>query len=340
MKLCKEPEKLPFRKEMFDVTYHFYLCEATSERFTTNELDYLNTIQVYNQYREKYGIPFPEEIKSIREKYGVSATKMSEILGFGTNIYRLYESGEMPSVSNGRLILSVKDPDEFSKQVHASSHILTGNESTKLLKVTERILQDLKARTWEIMFLKNIFGDQPPNEFNGFRSPDLNRISHVISFFHQKGIDLFKTKLNKLLFYTDFNCFQASGYSLTGLAYKAIQYGPVPAEFEKLFIKLSDDEKISLEEVQLNSDTFRDIIISHEVFDEFLFSETEKEVLEFIVEKFQREKTSNLVAFSHQESAWKVNEGQKQLISYPKFAFDLQGETSFLTMKIRQEEVL
>ena len=80
-------------------------------------MDLININQVHNLYREKYGIPFPEEIKAIREKYEVSAKKMSEILGLGSNAYRLYESGEMPTVSNGRLILSIKEPEEFKKQI-------------------------------------------------------------------------------------------------------------------------------------------------------------------------------------------------------------------------------
>ena len=56
------------------------------------------------------------EIQNIRNQYSISAGKMSEILGFGTNSYRLYEGGEIPSVSNGRLILAVKDPGDFKKQ--------------------------------------------------------------------------------------------------------------------------------------------------------------------------------------------------------------------------------
>ena len=40
---------------------------------------------------------------------------MSRILGFGANQYRLYETGEMPSLSNARLILLVADEQNFRK---------------------------------------------------------------------------------------------------------------------------------------------------------------------------------------------------------------------------------
>ena len=99
MQLVKEKEVLSYRKDKFEVYYYSFECDKTKERFTSDELDLRNINQVHNLYREKYGIPFPEEIKKLRDKYEVSAKKMSEILGLGSNAYRLYESGEIPSVS-------------------------------------------------------------------------------------------------------------------------------------------------------------------------------------------------------------------------------------------------
>lgn len=57
MKLTQEQDVLTYRKEKFNVSYHFYLCEDSGERFTDDELDGINMTQVYNQYREKYRIP-------------------------------------------------------------------------------------------------------------------------------------------------------------------------------------------------------------------------------------------------------------------------------------------
>ena len=336
MSLHKEAAALPFRKEMYDVINHFYLCEDTGERFTTDELDALNTTQVYNQYREKYGIPFPEEIRRIREKYGVSASKMSEILGLGANTYRLYEAGEMPSVSNGRLILSVKDPEEFRRQVQASAHMLTEKESKKLLDIAERVIRDEKDKYWDLLFLNNLFDNQTPNEFNGYRIPDLTKISQVIAFYQDRGIDLFKTKLNKLLFYTDFNAFQSSGFSMTGITYRAIQYGPVPAQYEKLLVKLGDDEKITRHEIQITPDMYGEKIVSTEPFDESLFTENEIQLLEFIVQTLGSLKASRLVEMSHEEVGWLQNQSEKAYISYSRFAFDLKENHSFLSNQALQ----
>ena len=72
MILAKERRTLSFRKEDFEVVYHSYKCMDSGESFTTEQLDELNLNQLYNQYRVKLNLPFPDKIKSIREKYDIS----------------------------------------------------------------------------------------------------------------------------------------------------------------------------------------------------------------------------------------------------------------------------
>lgn len=133
-KFEKEPRVLEFRKDSFEVLFHYYVCVDTREQFTTTDIDTLNLNQVHNKYREKYGIPFTDEIKNIREKYGLSAAKMSEVLGLGANIYRNYEAEEMPSVATGRLIRLAQDPEEFAKLLEMSKNSLEQHEYDRVKK--------------------------------------------------------------------------------------------------------------------------------------------------------------------------------------------------------------
>ncbi|MFI5161212.1 MAG: type II toxin-antitoxin system antitoxin SocA domain-containing protein [Sphingobacteriales bacterium] len=321
MKLIKELISLSYRKENFEVLYHVYECEDSGERFTDNAFDEINTVQVYNQYREKYGIPFPEQIKAIREKYSVSALKMSEILGLGTNSYRLYESGEMPTVANGRLILSVSDPAEFLKQIRASSHILSEKERKKFTDVCLALIKQEKENWWERTFEDHIFQNQSPNQYSGYRQPDLARIGQVIAFFDGK-LDLFKTKLNKLLFYSDFCAYKQTGFSITGITYRAIPYGPVPSEYEKLYIKLCDDNAIDIQNIQIHrTGDFADLIKPKWTFDPDRFSAIEVEVLEKVAKAFKSKSTKEVVDISHREAAWSENEPGRNNINYQQFAF-------------------
>ena len=68
MSLMKERRTLDFRKESFEVIFHYYLCQDSKEQFTNTVIDEINIQQVYNQYRDRLNIPFPEEIAFIREQ--------------------------------------------------------------------------------------------------------------------------------------------------------------------------------------------------------------------------------------------------------------------------------
>ncbi len=65
--------------------------------------------EVYVQYRDRHGIPSPESLKRLRQKYGLSAHIMSRIAGIGINQYGLYENGEMPTLATGNTLASLFD---------------------------------------------------------------------------------------------------------------------------------------------------------------------------------------------------------------------------------------
>ena len=123
MIMCQEAKTAVYRGEKFPYTAHFYRCEDSGERFTTTAMDSEDMEQVFSQYRQRHDIPSPDEIKAIRKKYKMSASSMSRILGLGANQYRLYEAGEMPSLSNARLIQLVSDEKNFKKLLDFASRL-------------------------------------------------------------------------------------------------------------------------------------------------------------------------------------------------------------------------
>ena len=104
-----EPATVKFRGEEYSYIYSYYV-EPDGQRYTTTEIDEENVRQVYDQYREKYGIPSPEEIAGIKERYGLSNAKLAAILGFGENQIANYLDGEVPSLSNGKTLAAIRNP--------------------------------------------------------------------------------------------------------------------------------------------------------------------------------------------------------------------------------------
>lgn len=323
--LQHEKKELEFRKDAFTVTQFYYKCTDTGEEFTTDELDQINVNQLYNQYREKYGVPFPDEISEIRDQYGLSATKMSEILGFGVNSYRQYEGGDIPTVASGRLIQAARDPEEFKKFLNDSKAVLTDREFKRFSERVDELIEKSRDNVWENLFMEQIFSHSKPTEFTGYRKPSIDRIAMIIAFFSEHIADLWKTKLNKLLFYSDFLNYRRTGYSISGIAYRAIPFGPVPAEYEKLYVKLADDEFANIDLIEFDNGNYGEAITTIRKFEEEGFAKSELNTLKDVVEKFAKCNTKQIVNISHKEKAWVENEPAHELISYQKYAFELQA---------------
>ena len=316
-KLCCEPSVLTFRKEQFRYIHQFYECQDTHERFTTTELDEANLAQVYNQYRAKYGIPFPEEIKRIRQHYGLSATKMSAILGFGENQYRLYENGDMPSEANGKVLMSILNPEIFRIFVDNARGQFSDEEFSKLLE---------KAESWKLekypsVVIDYVFGKSRRDINNGYAALSISKIKNIFLYFIEKGHGVFITKMNKLVFYTDFLSYRMLGKGMTGLGYKAIQHGPVPVRWDRIY---SFYEDINQEIVVFPDGREGTMLKSNLSPDLSDFSEEEQKILDAVYLRFKKESPTQISETSHHEEAWKQYIDSGQLISFEK-AFCLKA---------------
>ena len=303
-----ENSELIYRKEQFETVQIYYLCEDTGETFTTDELDEINIKFVHNEYRLKYGIPFPDEIKSIRNRYGLSASKMAVILGFGDNQYRLYENGDMPSVANGKVLTAIKDV-EFFKNLFLNS--INQFDETDFFKIKEK-LDDIVSFTNTEEKAKLIFEGYTRSEQNGYAVQSYSKLKNTILFFIEKMGAVFHTKMNKLLFFTDFLSYKRHGVGFTGLAYKAIQYGPVPICWDRVYSLIDDVESIEDETYEYVGTK----LVSTLSPDMSSFSEEEKALLNDIVKKFKDYSSKMMTEYSHEEQAWLKNKDFKRVIRY------------------------
>lgn len=327
MLLCREPRTMEFRKESFEIMYHFYK-DADGTQYTESATDEVNINQVYNQYRDKYNLPFPDEIKAIRAKYDLSAIKMSEVLGFGANVWRSYEAGEVPSESNARLVQVADDPAEFGKMVRLSPHL---DEKMKE-KIGQRVDELLKANDgWQLARNEEdyVMGTDPgealPDNTTGYRKPSLERLTEMIVFFAEQ-LQPFKTKMNKLLFYADFRHYELHGVSISGARYRAVTWGPVPKQFDALFDHVSRKAAVEFVQYELPDGNLAGQFKPREPrsFREILFSDTELAVLREVAQRFAKEDAKRVAAISHGEKAWIKHQVDHSIIDY-NLAFGLKA---------------
>lgn len=324
MKLQKERRNLMFRKEEYEVVYHYFLCEDSREKFTNDTLDEINLRQLYNQYRVAHKLPFPEDIKGIRLKYGLSASKMAEVLGFGVNVYRNYEAGEVPNESNARLIQLAADPRKF-RELLEISQILEGDDLFKLEKHIDKLIENKRLEGIQKQFAETYLLDATSlNDYTGYRKPNFDKLTEMVVFFSQK-LKPWKTQLNKLLFYADFLHYKKTCYAISGARYRAIDMGPVLNNFNSIFEYMVNQGDIDILKIEFTEEKVGEQFAPNAKrdFNPEVFTDEEMETLEAVSEKLGHLKTKAIIEISHKEEAWKTSyHAGKQIISY-KNAFDL-----------------
>lgn len=215
MPIVRQKASVAFRKETFAIYQHYYFCQQSGGQFSTGLLENINQVQLYNKYRQKHNIPTSDEMAMIRESYGLSLVKMAEVLGLGVNVYRHYEMGEVPSLSNARLIQLCKNPDNMISLMQANG-VLKERERKKLMAR----IQELKKLHSGSQYLagKNLLTGWPVGEYSGFVVPRQEVVLQLIQQIAARG----PLKLNQVpvvLFLADFSHYRQHGKGISGLYY-------------------------------------------------------------------------------------------------------------------------
>ena len=148
----------------------------------------------------------------------------------------------------------------------------------------------------------------------------LSKLKNMIFFFIEKFNGVFVTKMNKLLFYTDFLSYREEGMGISGLAYKAIQYGPVPENRAKIYSLTEDVSQDLVECANGNNGTKP---VSDIPYDRECFTNEQLQILETVYKTFKHNTPAEISQTSHNEAAWIENENAHSYIDY-KYAFSLK----------------
>ena len=311
MKRVYERRIWNFRGEQYEYEHMAWLCEDSGEQFTDDASDMACFIQVTNQYREKYGIPYVDEIIAVRQRYGISAAKMSLVLGIGVNQYRLYEQGEVPSVSNGRMIRSIMNPKVMLEMVESSKNELGESEYNRIKSKVNGTITEIYAYKLEQYVVRRIFNERR-GAANGYAQASLDRLKNIMLYILNKCGDVWCTKMNKLLFYVDFLSYRDRGMAMTGLVYRAIDFGPVPDRWERVYSEFAEVKQ----ELHQVGDFVGSKLKALEDVDVSLFTDEELRVLDAVCSCFGSMSSREISRVSHEEDAWINHHEKHELIPF------------------------
>lgn len=151
--------------------------------------------------------------------------------------------------------------------------------------------------------------------FTGNRIFSFEKISAMVAYIALHARDVYKTKLNKLLFYADFTNFYLSGSSISGSRYVHLPHGPVPDGYEKTLQKLEAVGTIRIDRQQ----GFEVVKASHDPLTDTL-SPGERASLDWVIQNYGRLSAREISELSHSEMAYRFTRtGEPIAYEYAKF---------------------
>ena len=314
--------KEEYKNVKVNVEQNIGICSQCKERLYVTELEEANLERLYTKYRELTGIVSPKDIIEFREKYNISQRELVAILDWGKMTINRYERGSLPNQSHSEILkLIINNESYFREKVENAykSGRITEKTYTEIFTCVD-VYKDTKDDLQLSTFIQAKLSHNP-SIYNGFREFDLDRLENLIGYIASRVNDLYKTSLNKYLWYMDFLNYKNTLKSITGLRYIRYTYGPI-IEGKNYELILNLDSKFEKEDREINYNITTKIH-SKNNYDLSLFSKDEIKVIDEVIELLKDKTATNISDLSHEERAW-IETKDNELISY-EYAHDLKA---------------
>lgn len=132
------------------------------------------------------------------------------------------------------------------------------------------------------------------------------KLQQVILYFleHINNVHLGRTKLMKLLYFVDFDHYEAHGAPVTGATYRKLPHGPYPDKIEKLIARMEKSGLVREVKVDHKGYTQHRLITLNAKFDPARFSGTELQTLERVAADWADATAAQIEAATHREAPW------------------------------------
>ena len=303
-------EKYAVRGVAVELPVKVDVCTACGRDLSDETRDADLVQRAYAGYRRQKGLLSPPEIVAIRERYRLSQKSLAALLGMSEATINRYEGGALQDDTHDNAIRLARSPENMKDLLERRGSLLTDWQRDRAMESVEAELSTrIRAITWMM--------PSGATDSTGMREFDYRRYAAVVLWFCTALGFVYRTQLNKLLFYADFLMFKHFGRSITGTAYRKIQLGPVPADYGGLEDAMEADDLIEIEEGEFkNGVTYCRIGPGPAAAElDVALDRDEQRVLAFVAAQLRGDGAKALSERSHAETAY-TQTADKQIISY------------------------
>jgi len=277
------------------------VCSVCGQDISVDALDDATLKAAFVEYRRRHRLLQPDEIKALRSRYGLGQKAFARLMGWGDVTVSRYETGSLQSDAHDSALRLAEDPVNIRRLLEMNGDKLSADQRAAL---TAR-LEELEGAS----------GLAVVREDRAAYSPGTSsvKLTEMLVFFAGQPM-MWRTKLNKVLFYADFLHCKQHGVPISGALYEHMQFGPVPSDFYGLQAALVADRSID-EVPEDEGECTGTVFAARRQADERVFSAEELETMRFVAEYFAGWSASRIMRYSHAEPAW-VETVDREVIPY------------------------
>lgn len=185
------------------------------------------------------------------------------------------------------------------------------SESSEFARILHDASKAATRVTTEIPVTVTAVAEHPM--FAGDRDYSPARLTAMMAYLSEKGVELYKTKLNKLLFYADLTAFYLTGQGISGSRYVHLPFGPVPESYEDVIDLAASSKAININSQGSNASLIEPGERARDTEPEL--SVSDRCVLDWVAETYGHLTTAEITDLSHEEMAYK-NTRRSEPIAY------------------------
>lgn len=307
--IIEREEEILIKGEKIKFIEKNYYCKECDSEFCDGEMEDVNLLKARDEYRKVHNLLTSNDIKRIREKYNLSQSDLALILGWGEVTITRYETKEIQNEKYDEVLRNIdSNPYYLYDYYKMNCNVFDQKKQMKILKKLFAVAPNEEHNNMlieECLIKKHFTID---DKCKGNRNILLKRIFAVVKEILSYQIELYKTKLVKLLWYIDIINYKRSKESITGLAYFHMPYGACPLGLDLIL----DSKSLEFEEIEVD-DSIKCLIKN--VKSDYILSDEEIKTIKDVMEKFKDFKSSQLVEYMHNEKAY-LETNQNEFISY------------------------
>ncbi|MCC3358949.1 type II TA system antitoxin MqsA family protein [Bacillus sp. REN16] len=311
-KIREIKEVYPVKGEEIEIEAFVRYCVECDQILFDEDLDTKNIDKAFEKYRMLNNYLSSTEIESIRNKYGLSQRGLALLLDWSPSTVARYETGAIPSPSHHSILIMVRNNIEYIKELFKKKHDQLGRLDKKRMEERLQQIEDEISEKDTIIVLTNKYKKFKDHINSGFGNFDFNKLSQVVLYFSQNIPRVSKTKLMKLLFYSDFKSYKEYGLSISGTVYQHLPYGPVPYHHWLMLDALTENKIVALKPFENYEGEYLEPTSD---LDLSIFSTEELEVLEDVTQFFKDFSAVEISNYSHEEEGY-IKTEDREFISY------------------------